>query len=75
MDKIKANRPAPNRIRRARLQAGIATQRELAELTGLHPSIISGLERSKRRLNATWALKIGQATGTDWLELFDPVKE
>ncbi len=60
-----------NHLRLARLQAGIATQRELSSLSGIHPSIISDLERGKRKLNPTWAIKLGKVLGCDWQVLHD----
>lgn len=59
----------PNDVRWARLRSGIKTQRELANMTGLNPSIISDLERGKRQMNANWAIRIAKVTGVDWKEL------
>ena len=59
----------PNEVRWARLQAGISTQRELARLSGIHPSIISALERGRRKMSARWAYKIAKVTGASYEDL------
>lgn len=55
-----------NKVRTLRLRAEIATQKELSERTGIAPSIISDLERGRREMNATWAMRIAEAVGTSW---------
>lgn len=60
-----------NKIRRYRLRAEIATQKELAEMTGLSQSIISDLERGRRSLTPSWAMLIGEAVGTPWQILLE----
>lgn len=57
------------KIREARLKAAIATQKELAELTGIHQTIISDLERGTRSLNPAWAMRIAEACGRKYQEL------
>lgn len=52
-----------NKVRTLRLRAEIATQKELSERTGIAPSIISDLERGRREMNATWAMRIAEAVG------------
>jgi len=59
------------RIKQARLKAAIATQRELAERTGLAPNIISDLERGKRRVSPAWAMRIAEAVGGNWYDFLD----
>lgn len=54
------------KIRRARLRAGIATQKELAEVTDISPTIISDLERGRRPMTPAWAMRIAEAVGSDW---------
>lgn len=66
---------APNAIRWARLRAGISTQRQLARLTGLHPSIINDLERGRRVMNAKWAIEIARVTGVKWKDLMPEDEE
>lgn len=58
-----------NKLRKLRLRAEIATQKELAERTGIAPSIISDLERGRREMNPSWAMRIAEAVGTSWEEL------
>lgn len=58
-----------NRLRKLRLRAEIATQKELAERTGIAPSIISDLERGRREMNPSWAMRIAEAVGTSWEDL------
>lgn len=59
------------KLRLSRLQAGIATQKELAECTRISPSIISDLERGRREMNATWAMRIAEVVGTPWEALLE----
>ena len=54
------------KLRQARLQAGIATQKELAAQTGIPPNIISDLERDRRELSPKWARRIGEVLGEGW---------
>ncbi|MEL1134994.1 helix-turn-helix transcriptional regulator [Desulfitobacterium sp. THU1] len=60
-----------NKIRVYRLRAEIATQKELAQRTGLSQSIISDLERGRRNLSPAWAMRIGEAVGTPWETLLE----
>ncbi|MGI1660157.1 MAG: helix-turn-helix transcriptional regulator [Desulfitobacterium sp.] len=60
-----------NKIRVYRLRAEIATQKELAQKTGLSQSIISDLERGRRSLSPAWAMRIGEAVGTPWETLLE----
>lgn len=64
-----------NRVRIMRLQAGIATQKELAQRTRISPTIISDLERGRRELNPSWAMRIAEAVGTTWQSLLEKEKE
>lgn len=57
------------KLREARLCAAIATQKELAEQTGIAPNIISDLECGRRRITPSWAKKIAQATGKNMNDL------
>lgn len=59
------------KIRQARIQAAIMTQRELAERTGLAPNIISDLERGKRKVSPSWAMRIADAVGGNWVDFVD----
>lgn len=58
-------------IRNARLKAAIATQKELAEKTGIPANIISDLERGKRNMSPKWAKQIAEAVGGDWTDFID----
>lgn len=51
------------KIRAARLKAGIGSQKELADRTGIAPNIISDLERGQRSMSPTWAKRIAEAVG------------
>jgi len=58
-------------MRDARLKAGIGSQKELANRTGIAPNIISDLERGQRSMSPTWAKLIAEAVGvysTDIME-------
>lgn len=59
------------RMRVARLRASIGSQKELAEKTGISPTIISDLERGKRLMSPTWAKRIGEAVGVYWTDLME----
>ena len=62
---------AGQKIRNARLKAGIGSQKELAEKTGISASIISDLERGKRLMSPTWAKRIAEAVGGYWGDLIE----
>lgn len=59
------------KVRNARLKAGIGTQKELAEKTGIPANIISDLERGKRQISPAWAQRIAKVVGGDWTELIE----
>ncbi len=59
------------KVREARLHAGIGTQKELALRTGLAPNIISDLERGRRSMSPTWAMRIAEAVGVESESLLD----
>jgi len=59
------------KIRNARLKAGIGTQKELAEKTGISANIISDLERGKRLMSPTWARRIAEIVGGNWGDLIE----
>lgn len=60
-----------HKLRKARLEAAIGTQKELAEKTGIPANIISDLERGKRRMSPSWARRIAEAVGGNWTDLID----
>lgn len=60
-----------NKVRSFRLRAEIATQKELSQRTGISPTIISDLERGRRELNPSWAIRIAEAVGTSWQTLLE----
>ena len=62
---------AGQKIRNARLKAGIGSQKELAEKTGISASIISDLERGKRLMSPTWAKRIAEVVGCYWGDLIE----
>lgn len=59
------------KIRSARLKAGIGTQKELAEKTGISANIISDLERGKRQMSPAWARRIAEIVGGYWGDLIE----
>ena len=59
------------KVRALRLRAEIATQKELSLRTGISPTIISDLERGRREMNPTWAIRIAEAVGTSWETLLE----
>jgi Plasmid maintenance system antidote protein len=62
---------AGHKLRKARLEALIGTQKELAEKTGIPANIISDLERGKRQMSPNWAKRIAEAVGGSWTDFFD----
>ncbi len=51
-------------MRKARLNAGIGSQKELADRTGIAPNIISDLERGQRMMSQKWSGLISEAIAT-----------
>ncbi|MDI6880621.1 MAG: helix-turn-helix transcriptional regulator [Desulfitobacteriaceae bacterium] len=66
-------------LRKARLNANIWTQKELAVRTGIAPSIISDLERGRRAMSPQWAVKIAEVVGVNYgtlmTEYTEPMRE
>jgi len=62
---------AGHKLRNARLEAAIGTQKELAEKTGIPANIISDLERGKRKMSPTWAKRITEVVGGNWVDFLD----
>lgn len=62
---------AGQKVRKARLEAAIGTQKELAEKTGIPANIISDLERGKRQISPAWARRIAEVVGGSWTDLMD----
>ena len=62
------------RVREYRLKAGIGTQKELAELTGISPTIISELERGKRSVTPKYADRIAEKLGVKTSVLWDETR-
>lgn len=60
-----------HKLRKARLEAAIGTQKELAEKTGIPANIISDLERGKRRMSPTWAKRIAETVGGNWSDFIE----
>jgi transcriptional regulator with XRE-family HTH domain len=63
------------KVREARLQAAIGTQKELARRTGLAPNIISDLERGRRSMSPNWAMRIAEVVGVKYESLLDQDKD
>ena len=64
---------AGQKMRKARLEAAIGTQKELAEKTGIPANIISDLERGKRQMSPAWAKRIAEVVGGNWTDFIDQV--
>lgn len=64
MDVRKQVRYGGRKLRNVRLKAGIGTQKELAILTGIAPSIISDLERGRRSVSPDWENRITEAVAS-----------
>ncbi len=62
---------AGQKMRKARLEAAIGTQKELADKTGIPANIISDLERGKRRMSPRWAKLIAEVVGCNWTDFID----
>ena len=62
---------AGQKIRKARLEAAIGTQKELSEKTGIPANIISDLERGKRQMSPKWAKQICEVIGGSWIDFLD----
>lgn len=62
---------AGQKMRKARLEAAIGTQKELAEKTGIPANIISDLERGKRQMSPAWAKRIAEVVGGNWTDFID----
>lgn len=60
-----------SRVLERRLQAGIATQKELAERTGIPPTVLSDLESGRLFLSSAYALKISEVCGCSLDDLFE----
>jgi transcriptional regulator with XRE-family HTH domain len=61
-------RKGGRRMKIVRLKAGIGTQKELAILTGIAPSIISDLECGRRPMSPAWENRIAEAVESYKLE-------
>lgn len=64
-----------NKVRSLRLRAEIATQKELAQRAHISPTIISDLERGRREMNPSWAMRIAEVVGTTWDTLLEKEPE
>ena len=62
-----------NRVRECRLRALLATQQELATLTGISRSTISALENNRLFLSSPYALLIAEALGCKVDDLYESV--
>ncbi len=59
-------------LKKARMKAEVWTQKELAQRTGIAPSIISDLECGRRMMSPKWALQIAEVLEVEWGTLLDP---
>lgn len=62
-----------NRLRKCRLKALIATQEELAKLTGIDRTTISAIENNHLFLSSSHALIFKEALGCSLDDLFEKV--
>ena len=60
-----------NRVRECRLRAIVATQKDLAMITGISRSTISALENDRLFLSSYYALLIAEALGCTLDELYE----
>jgi DNA-binding XRE family transcriptional regulator len=60
-----------NRVRECRLRALVAKQDELAKLTGISRTVVSGLENNRIFLSAPYALVIAECLGCKLDELYE----
>ena len=62
-----------NRLRKCRLRAMIATQEELAKLTGIDRTTISAIENNRLFLSSSYALIFKEVLGCSLDDLFEQV--
>lgn len=62
-----------NKLRKCRLRAMIATQDELAKLTGIDRSTISAIENNRLFLSSPYALIFKEVLGCSLDDLFEEV--
>ena len=62
-----------NRLRKCRLRAIIATQEELAKLTGIDRTTISAIENNRLFLSSPYALIFKEVLGCSLDDLFEQV--
>ena len=62
-----------NRLRKCRLRAMIATQEELAKLTGIDRTTISAVENNRLFLSSPYALIFKEVLGCSLDDLFEQV--
>jgi len=71
---VKENNPMSHggqKMREARRKAGIWSQKELADRTGIAANIISDLERGQRSMSPTWARRIAQEIGVPAADIME----
>lgn len=68
-----AKRKYRNRLRKCRLRAMIATQEELAKLTGIDRTTISAIENNRLFLSSSYALIFKGVLGCSLDDLFEQV--
>jgi len=67
----RVSRQYRNRVRECRLRAMVATQEELASLTGIPRTTVSALENNRLFLSSGYALLIAQALGCKLDDLYE----
>ena len=60
-----------NAVLQKRLQAGIAKQKDLAERTGIRPSILCDIESNRIFLSSVYALRIAEILGCKVDDLYE----
>ena len=68
-----AKRKFRNRLRKCRLRAMIATQEELAKLTGIDRTTMSAIENNRLFLSSSYALIFKEVLGCSLDDLFEQV--
>ena len=70
---VRTKKKYRNRLRKCRLRATIATQEELARLTGIDRTTISAIENNRFFLSSSYALIFKEVLGCSLDDLFEQV--
>ena len=70
---VQAKKNYRNRLRKCRLRAMIATQEELAKLTGIDRTTISAIENNRLFLSSPYALVFKKVLGCSLDDIYEQV--